>query len=112
LTTPESRIKSRINPVLKRHNVYALMPVQHGLGAAGLDYHCVVRVENLPIAFFVEAKDFLKPTTLRQDEFMADREKHQSAPSFVVDDEPTLKRLEQWLIRLEQFGLKAITQTY
>ena len=102
MTTPESKVKSRINEVLKRHNVYAFMPVQSGMGAAGLDYHCVVKVGNLPIAFFIEAKDWLKPTTLRQDTFMADREKHQHAPSFVIDDEPTLKRLEQWLQKLEQ----------
>lgn len=111
MATPESKPKTWVREVLRRHNVYFLQPVQQGIGAAGLDFHCVVGVENLPIAFFVEAKDFLKPTTLRQDDFIAAREKYQHAPTFVVDDEPTLKRLEQWLIKLEQYGLKALTQT-
>jgi hypothetical protein len=78
------------------------------MGPAGLDFHCAVGVEGIPIAFFVETKKFLAPTTLRQDNFIADREKDQFATTFVVDDEPTLKRLERWLIRLEQYGLKAL----
>ena len=111
MATPESIVKNRVKEVLRKHNVYFFMPVQSGFGAAGLDFHCVVGVENIPVAFFCETKAFLKPTTLRQDEFIANREKHQGATTFVVDDEPTLKRLEQWLIKLEQYGLKALIQT-
>jgi hypothetical protein len=50
--TPEGRVKSDVRKLLNRYEVYYFMPVQMGYGAAGLDFHCVVKWRRVPIAFF------------------------------------------------------------
>jgi hypothetical protein len=111
MTTPEGRTKKSIDRVLAAFDfVYAFKPVQMGLGAAGLDYHCVAGVAflidgevcNLPIAFFIEAKKPGGEPTGRQDTFRKERKEKQHAKTFVIDDDnASLQALVEWLEQLE-----------
>lgn len=77
------------------------MPVQSGIGAAGLDFHCVIGYRRVPIAFFVEAKkEGVKPTK-RQDLLIDRLRRYQNARTFVIDDEIELEVLEQWLEKIK-----------
>ena len=114
--TPEGRVKKNIKRVLDSFGVYYFCPVQSGIGAAGVDFHCVMRVHyvvdgklvGVPLAFFIEAKKPGGEPTGRQDNFMRERREKQSARSFVIDDDPTINQgsggiedLVKWLEELE-----------
>ena len=88
--TPEGRVKNHIKEILDAYGVYYLMPVQEGYGAAGLDFHCVVRMGRAAMAFFIEAKRPDEKPTDRQKLFMADRALMQKAISFVIDEDPSI----------------------
>jgi hypothetical protein len=109
-------VKANIKRVLDAFGVYYLMPVQMGLGAAGVDFHCVVgvnyvidnEVKKLPIAFFIEAKKPGDVPTGRQKAFLLDRMNQQNAATFVIDDDPSIKHvtggleaLTRWLEQIE-----------
>lgn len=116
--TPEGKVKQNITRVLKSFPfVYSFMPVQHGYGAAGVDYHCVagqlfvlgIHVEMLPIAFFIEAKKPGGEPTGRQDTFLKERREKQNCKTFVIDDDPTksgglgnIQELTEWLQAIEE----------
>lgn len=95
--TPEGKVKSRIKRVLNAYNVYYFMPVQFGLGAAGVDFHCVMRWRKLAIAFFIEAKAPGEDLTERQELFLESRRESQSARTFVIDGDQGLRELIAWL---------------
>lgn len=95
--TPEGRIKKYIKDVLDAYNVYYFMPVQHGIGAAGVDFHCVMDWHDVNLAFFIEAKTPDKELTDRQDLFLKTRGKEQNAESFVIDGSASLRDLVKWL---------------
>jgi hypothetical protein len=92
------------------------MPVQHGLGASGLDYHCVVGkmfqfglvAEMIPIAFFIETKKPGGVLTDRQEDFAKERKAKQNARTFVIDEDPTINKgkglddLALWLGEIER----------
>ena len=42
--TPEGKVKKKIKEVLDEYGVYYFMPVQHGYGPRGVDFHCVMRI--------------------------------------------------------------------
>jgi len=94
---PERAIKTQVKEVLDRYNVYYFMPVQSGIGAAGVDFHCVVRWRGLALAFFIETKKFGEELTARQTLFLKQREEEQNAKTFVVHSFLTLKYLTEWL---------------
>jgi hypothetical protein len=81
MATPESKVKQAVKRVLDAFDVYFFMPVNTGLGAAGVDFHCVVKVSYLmdagwmqaPIAFFIETKEEGKKPTARQELFLEER---------------------------------------
>lgn len=115
--TPEGRVKKNIRRVLDSFGVYYLMPVQYGVGAAGVDFHCAVGkyfqigflVEMLPIAFFIEAKKPGGEPTDRQDNFLRERREKQNAKTFVIDDDPSIgqgsggiNELVAWLEIIEE----------
>lgn len=116
--TPEGRVKKNISRVLASFpSVYSFMPVQHGIGAAGVDYHCVAgkyfvlegRLEMVPVAFFIEAKKPGGEPTGRQDTFLKDRREKQNCKTFVIDDDPSIKggmgnieELTEWLQAIEE----------
>jgi hypothetical protein len=95
--TPESQIKGRVSAMLKKYGVYYFMPVQQGYGAAGLDYHCVVKVNGMPIAFFIETKRTGGKTTARQDELIGRLRRDYRVNVFVIDGYIGLGVLEDWL---------------
>jgi hypothetical protein len=111
MTTPEGRTKRSIDRVLKAFDfVYAFKPVQMGIGARGVDYHCVAgvaflidgEVHHLPIAFFIEAKKPDGEVTAIQANFLRDRREKQHCKTFVIDDDNvTLHELVEWLELLE-----------
>ena len=127
--TPEGRVKKNINQILKSFpSVYSFMPVQHGLGAAGLDYHCVVgklfqtapnSVELVPVAFFIEAKKPGDAPTYRQGDFINERKVHQNAKTFIIDEDPSIKKgtglddLVGWLGEIENNNerLRSLTRS-
>jgi hypothetical protein len=115
--TPEGRVKKKVTELLKTFpSVYAFMPVQHGLGASGLDYHCVVGkmlqvgpiAEMIPLAFFIEAKKPGGEPTQRQDDFIYERKVKQNARTFVIDEDPSIGKgkglddLALWLGEIER----------
>ena len=115
--TPEGRVKKNISRVLTSFpNVFAFMPVQYGLGAAGVDYHCVVgklypagrTVELVPVAFFIEAKKPEGQPTGRQDNFLRERREKQNCKTFIIDEDPSLHKgtgldkLTTWLTEIEE----------
>jgi|SRR5580698_760 hypothetical protein len=115
--TPEGRVKKNINRVLASFPfVYSFMPVQYGMGASGLDYHCVagklmqigLLVELVPIAFFIEAKRPGSGPTNRQRDFAKDRKHSQGAITFVIDEDPSIEqgggidKLTEWLEEIEK----------
>ena len=115
--TPEGRVKKNISRILTSFpSVYSFMPVQHGLGAAGVDYHCVIGmlvqfasglVEMVPLAFFIEAKKPGGGPTGRQDNFIKERKAKQNARTFVIDEDPSISKgaglddLVEWLGEIE-----------
>lgn len=105
--TPEGRVKKNIKRILDSFGVYYLMPVQHGIGPAGLDFHCVVQHCDLAIAFFIEAKKPGDGPTGRQDNFIKERKEKQNARTFVIDEDPSINKgsgieeLTQWLAEIE-----------
>jgi hypothetical protein len=114
--TPEGRVKKNISRILASFPfVYSFMPVQYGMGASGVDYHCVAGkyyqigflVEMLPIAFFIEAKKPDGEPTDRQRDFLKDRREKQNCKTFVIDEDPSigkgdgLSELTLWLQEIE-----------
>ena len=62
--TPEGKVKKGIIDILKKYNIYYFMPVQNGMGAPGLDFHCTVPPKGLSLN--IEAKAPGKKPTARQ----------------------------------------------
>ena len=94
--TPEGKVKRAVNKLLDHPRIYAFMPVQNGMGAAGLDYHCAVLTDLGTLAFFVETKAPGKKPTPRQDMLIA-RLRGIDAKVFVIDGEAGLNELRLWL---------------
>src|SRR4029077_1730718 len=97
--TPEGRVKKNIDRILASFpSVYSFMPVQMGMGASGVDYHCVVGrlfalktgIEKVGVAFFIEAKRPHEVPTSRQEEFLSNRRK-QGCKTFVIDEDPSIE---------------------
>jgi hypothetical protein len=114
--TPEGRVKKNISRVLAAFPfVYSFMPVQYGMGAAGVDYHCVAgkyfyvdgMIKMVPVAFFIEAKKPGGEPTYRQDNFLKERRENQNCKTFVIDEDPSidkgggLNELTAWLQEIE-----------
>ena len=98
----EALVKQWVKELLKKYDVYYFMPVQGGIGAAGLDFHCVVQWRGIPLAFWVETKKFGKEPTDRQELFIRERKEKQNAKTFIVDGRATLNELEKWLEHLKR----------
>src|ERR1700733_6596010 len=100
--TPEGKVKKEIKRVLDAFGVYYFMPVQMGLGAAGLDFHCAMRFGDHALAFFIEAKKPGAEPTTRQANFADDRRKQQAARTFVIDGD--VSELVEFLERMEEYN--------
>jgi hypothetical protein len=91
--TPEGKVKAKVRKLLDNYGAYYFQPVQMGMGAAGLDFHCMLAGAR---AFFVETKALGKQPTLRQ-QLMIEKLEHMGAKVFVIDDDVTLQELKEWL---------------
>jgi len=60
--TPEGKVKAEVKKILTTYGAYWFCPVQNGMGAPGLDFHCCYR----GVAFFIETKAPGKRPTPRQ----------------------------------------------
>lgn len=91
--TPEGRIKAKVDALLKQYGVYYLKPVQNGMGAPAVDYHCIA----LGHGFVIETKAPGQHLTPRQ-QATFNRVAAAGGSTFVVSDDVTLDALEAWLI--------------
>ena len=94
--TPEGKIKAKVNKLLDDPRIYSFMPVQNGMGAAGLDYHCVVTWPGAAEAFFIETKAPGKKPTDRQ-RVLIERLEGMGIKVFVIDGDRGLEELRTWL---------------
>ena len=90
--TPEGKTKLRVKKLLAAHGAYWFMPVQNGLGAAGLDFHGCYKGR----AFFIETKAGNKGPTPRQKHTMQTIEAA-GGVCFLINDVTGLDMLERWL---------------
>jgi hypothetical protein len=89
-STPEGKVKSRIDAVLNAWYAYFLKPVQNGMGAPALDYHGCHR----GFAFMIEAKAPGKAPSPRQ--INTARKAHAAGGAvFLIDGD--LTELSNWL---------------
>jgi hypothetical protein len=104
VTTPEGRVKDSIKKVLAKYNCYTYMPVQMGLGAAGLDFHCIVfsELHNVPLPFMIEAKAPGRVPSSRQEVLIGKLRKEYQCKVFVISGNVELKELEYWLLSLQR----------
>ena len=93
--TPEGKVKAKVRTVLGEFGAYYFQPVQMGIGAAGLDFHCVLGGRPA-IAFFIETKAPGKMLTPRQD-MLVSHLRNMGAIVFVIWDDVTLAELKGWL---------------
>lgn len=64
MATPESKVKTKIRAILKKHGIYYIMPIGSGYGNSGVpDFICCVKGKFVGI----EAKAGKGKTTLLQD---------------------------------------------
>jgi hypothetical protein len=96
--TPEGKVKNDIKRILKAFDVHYDMPVNHGFGRTGVDFHCCVCGPNgYAMAFYIEAKEKGKHPTALQWEFLNNRQAKQGATCFVIDGPEGLDQLTHWL---------------
>ena len=93
--TPERKVKEVVKKLLKLHGAYYLMPVQNGMGAPALDFHCI----HKGVAFCIETKAPGKKPTPRQLLTIASVEAS-GGRCFVIDGELGLAELEARLLSL------------
>ena len=94
-------MKREVKRILDAFGVYYFMPVQM-MGAAGLDFHCVVRFGDHALAFFIEAKKPGEHPTDRQAAFAEERRRNQAARTFVIDGR--MSELVEFLERIELYN--------
>jgi len=90
--TPEGKVKAEIKRILDEFGAYYFMPVQNGMGAPALDFHCAHR----GFAFFIEAKAPGKKPTARQEMTMK-RTAVAGCTNFVIDGEDGYVKLRNFL---------------
>lgn len=92
--TPEGRVKDRLKKLLKEYGVYWLMPVQNGMGAPALDFHCIHEGRG----FCVETKAGNKKMTPRQ-ENTASEIRAAKGLAFLINETEGWDELREWLTR-------------
>lgn len=93
--TPEGKTKQKIAALLKKYQAYYFMPVQNGMGAPGLDFHCVIK----SLGFCVEAKAWGTTKNLTDRQVQTKRKVEAAGGKvFMVRDDETMGQLENWLV--------------
>lgn len=100
--TPEGQIKAKVDAILKKYPVKVFKPVQFGMGGDMLDYHCLVRMGDTPVAFFIETKKPGKDPTSRQQNTIDELRRDYRANVFVIHDPfgYGLIMLDNWLSKV------------
>lgn len=104
--TPEGRVKAKVNRRLEAHfgrRCYRYMPVQNGMGAPGLDYHCCID----GLAVFIETKVPGKHMTDRQ-KMTSDKVKQAGGLFFEIHDDAEIEAM----IATIELALKCSTIRY
>lgn len=69
-STPEGKVKARVDTILKRHNVWYFKPVSNGMGVHGIaDYVCCVPGGKF-LAIECKGEDSGQLTTLQEMQFI------------------------------------------
>ena len=92
MTTPEGKVKDRIDKVLKLYGAYWFKPVQTGIGTRTLDYICCY-VGNF---FAIEAKSGALHMTDNQ-RMIAQSMRKAGAKVFEINEDTGVAELEAWL---------------
>ena len=92
MSTPESKVKTKVSALLKKHDAYCEMPVPTGFGKSGLDYTGCVAGKF----FVVETKAGNKLPTPRQLITMQ-KVRDAGGRAFLVNEVGGLDDLEIWL---------------
>jgi hypothetical protein len=95
--TPEGAVKLRVKKLLEIFGAYYHMPVQNGMGQPTLDFVGCYR----GYFFAVETKAPGKEPTPRQKNTIKQMGKA-GGRTFVVSDEPTLRKLAEWLTMMRR----------
>jgi hypothetical protein len=102
--TPEGKIKKKVNALLLEFpDVWSFMPVQTGRGAAGLDYHCIIKHKGNAFAFFIETKAPDAWLTERQ-ELLIKKLNRLNAPVFIINDDKDVENLRRWLQNMLRYN--------
>lgn len=96
-STPEGKVKRKVDKVLTAFGCYYFMPVQTGYGKKTLDYIGCFRGRF----FAVETKAPGEKTTPLQDLIIAEM-RHVGGQVFVVDGDGSLAVLVAWLDALKE----------
>ena len=99
--TPEGKVKDEIKRILKGFNVHYDMPVNVGFGKKGVDFHCAIKTPIGALAFYIEAKRPGEEVTALQNAFLRDRREQQGAQTFEIDGWEGLRKLTEFLERIE-----------
>ena len=94
--TPEAAVKEMVKAFLIRHDAHYFMPVQNGMGAMGLDFHCIAYGH----AFFIETKAPGNHRLTPRQKVFADTVKTHGAPVFVVSEPHHLDAVEDWICQI------------
>lgn len=100
MITPEGKIKLQVKKLLDHPNIWYYMPVTNGMGAATVDFLCVVRVITVPIFFCIETKAPGKKPTPRQNLLMQELRERMNVICHVIDGDEKLKEFETWLTQV------------
>lgn len=93
MTTPEAKVKAKVNKVLARYkDLYRYMPVPSGYGAPSLDYVCCYRGQFFAIETKAPGK---KPTAVQMHTIAA--MERAGARVFVIDHVDATGPLEEYL---------------
>lgn len=90
--TPEGKVKDQVKKILKEYQAYWFMPVQNGMGAPALDFHCICQ----GVGFCIETKAPGKKPTARQANTILHIEAA-GGKTFVIDGEAGYRQLREWL---------------
>lgn len=90
--TPEGLVKAQVKKILTEYKCYSFMPVQNGMGAPALDFHCIC----CGVGFCIETKAPGKKATARQANTILHIESA-GGKTFIIDGERGYKQLREWL---------------
>ena len=105
MSTPETKVKTKIKKLLNKYGAYSHMPVQNGMGSPSLDFVCCINGLYLAI----EAKTTPKKPTKRQRTTMGQIVAAGGVAIWV--DEDRIPQLEELLKKLSTLQVSFVERT-